>query len=254
VTGLSYDQIGRSYAATRRADSRLEAAIWKALGSARSVINVGAGTGSYEPVHCEVTAVEPSAVMIAQRPAGAAPAVQAMAEQLPFADGSFDAAMTVLSDHHWRDRPRGLTELRRVARNRVVLFNFNPGEAGLFWLTREYLPGFTELIPARYRSTDLWERELRSIFGDLTLIPVPVPHDCTDGFYGAFWQRPDAYLDQAVRDGISVFAQIPATQVKAATDVLRADLASGAWQHRHAGLLERTELHLGYYIAVAELD
>jgi SAM-dependent methyltransferase len=249
MTGLSYDQIGRSYAATRRADSRLETAIWQALGSARSVINVGAGTGSYEPQDRAVTAVEPSAVMIAQRPAGAAPVLQAAAEQLPFADDSFDAAMSVLSDRH-----RGLTELRRVARNRVVLFIFNPGDAGLFWLTREYLPGFTELIPERYRSTDAWERELRAIFGDLTLVPVPVPHDCTDGFYGAFWQRPEAYLDQAVRDGISVFAQIPAAQVKSATNALRADLTRGAWHHRHTGLLKRTELHLGYYVAVAELE
>jgi SAM-dependent methyltransferase len=217
------------------------------------VVNVGAGAGSYEPSDRAVTAVEPSAVMIAQRPSSAARAVQARAEQLPFAEDSFDAAMAVLSDHHWSDRRRGFSELKRVARSRVVLFNANPAEADLFWLTREYLPGFIELIPTRYRAMETWERELKAALGDLTLIPVPIPHDCADGFYGAFWRRPDAYLDPAVRDGISVFAQLPAEQVEAGIEALRSDLASGEWQHRHRELLALSELHLGYYVAIAEL-
>jgi SAM-dependent methyltransferase len=253
MTGLSYDRIGRTYTTTRSADPRLATAIWRALGSPRTVVNVGAGAGAYEPPHCAVTAVEPSTVMIAQRPAGAAPVVQARAEELPFADDSFDAAMTVLSDHHWSDRPRGFGELKRVSRNRVVLFNANPAEADLFWLTREYLPGFVNLIPARYRDTETWERELREAFGQLSVVPVPIPHDCADGFYGAFWRRPEAYLDQAVRDGISAFAQIPTEQVKAGIEALRADLASGEWHQRHRELLALDELHLGYYAAIADL-
>jgi SAM-dependent methyltransferase len=255
MTGLSYDQIGRTYRATRTADPRLAAAIWQALGSARTVINVGAGAGSYEPPHCAVTAVEPSTVMIAQRPAGAAPVVQASAEELPFAENSFDAAMSVLSDHHWSDRSRGLAELRRVARHRVVLFNANPGEADLFWLTREYLPGFRQVLPPRYRDAEVWKDELREgLGGRLTVVPVPIPHDCADGFYGAFWRRPAAYLEQTVRDGISVFAQIPAPWVVRGIEALRADLASGEWRDRHHELLAREELHLGYYVAIAELS
>jgi SAM-dependent methyltransferase len=253
MTGLSYDEIGRSYSTTRNADRRLEAVIWRALGGAHTVINVGAGAGSYEPAHCDVTAVEPSAVMIAQRPAGAAPVVQARAEELPFTDDSFDAAMAVLSDHHWSDRRRGLAELKRVARRRVVLFNANPAEADLFWLTREYLPGLIQLIPARYRDRGAWERELRLAFGDLTVVPVPIPHDCADGFYGAFWRRPEAYLDHTVRDGVSVFAQLPAEHVDAGLRALRGDLHSGEWQHRHRALLGLGELHLGYYAAIADL-
>jgi SAM-dependent methyltransferase len=253
MTGLSYDEIGGTYSTTRNADPRLEAVIWGALGSAHTVINVGAGAGSYEPAHCRVTAVEPSTVMIAQRPAGTAPVVQGRAEALPFTDDSFDAAMTVLSDHHWSDRPRGLAELKRVARSRVVLLNANPAEAELFWLTCEYLPGFIQLIPARYRDREAWERELRLAFGDLALVPVPIPHDCADGFYGAFWRRPEAYLDHTVRDGISVFAQLPAEDVEVGLRALRADLVSGEWQHRHQELLGLGELHLGYYAAIADL-
>ncbi len=252
MTGLSYDQIGRTYTTTRNADPRVATAIWRGLGRARTVVNVGAGAGAYEPPDCEVTAVEPSTVMIAQRPAGAAPVVQARAQELPFGDASFDAAMAVLSDHHWSDRPQGFAELKRVARDRVVLFNANPAEADRLWLTREYLPGFIQLIPTRYRDTDIWERELRAAFGEISLVPVPIPHDCADGFYGAFWRRPEAYLRQTVRDGISVFAQIPAEQVHAGIEALRADLLSGDWQHRHRDLLALDELHLGYYVAVAE--
>jgi SAM-dependent methyltransferase len=191
--------------------------------------------------------------MISQRPASAAPVVRARAEDLPFADDSFDAAIAVLSDHHWRDRRRGLAELKRVARSRVVLFNANPAEADLFWFTREYLPGFINLIPARYRAKETWERDLRAAFGDITLAAVPIPHDCADGFYGAFWRRPEAYLDRSVRDGISVFARIPARQVAAGIEALRSDLASRAWHHRHRELLALSELHLGYYVAIADL-
>ncbi len=253
MTGVSYDRIGRTYSATRRPDPRLAAAIWSGLADARTVLNVGAGSGNYEPPDRAVTAVEPSAVMIAQRPPEGAPVVQASAEQLPFADDSFDAAMAVLSDHHWRDRRRGLEECKRVARDRVVLFTANPGEAELFWLTREYLPGFLELIPPSYRERGGWERQLREVFENLTLVPVAIPHDCVDGFYGAFWRRPAAYLDPRVREGISVFAQLSAGEVAEGIAALRDDLDSRRWHDTHRELLERSELHLGYYVVIADL-
>jgi SAM-dependent methyltransferase len=250
VTGLTYDEIGRTYSATRHPDPRIATALWQALGDARSVLNVGAGAGSYEPTDRELVAIEPSPVMIGQRPEGAAPVVQARAEELPFADDSFDVAMAVLSDHHWSDRRRGFAELRRVARRRVVLFNADPGEFDLFWLSREYLPGFLKLAPERYREPGAWERELREAFGTVELVAVPIPHDCCDGFYGSFWRRPEAYLEPAVRAGISVFAQLGADEVDSGVEALRRDLASGAWHERHRDLLELDELHLGYYIAI----
>src|SRR5919204_3084939 len=169
-----YDRIGGSYQATRKPDPRLAALILEALGDARSVLNVGAGAGSYEPADREVVAVEPSAAMIAQRPAGAAPALPASAEELPFPDRSFDAALAVLSDHHWRDWLRGLRELRRVARRRVVLFNADPAAAERFWLTTEYLPGFLRLISDRYRQPGVWVNELARELGEVRVVPVPI--------------------------------------------------------------------------------
>ena len=255
VTGLGpelYDRIGRTYTTTRQPDPRIALAIWNALGDARTVLNVGAGAGNYEPLDRELVALEPSPVMIAQRPPEAAPVVPGRAEELPFEDDSFDAVMAVLSDHHWSDRRRGLRECRRVARGRVVLFNANPAEAHLFWLTVEYLPEFPDLIPPRYREPGVWEEELRATLGDVRLTAVPVPHDCTDGFYSAFWRRPEAYLRPEVRAGISVFSQLSSAAVNRAVDALGADLETGRWRERHRELLKLEELHLGYYVIVAE--
>lgn len=247
-----YDRIGRSYTTTRHPDPRIASAIWDALGDARSVLNVGAGAGGYEPLDRELVALEPSPVMIAQRPPDAARVVQGRAEELPFEDDSFDVVMAVLSDHHWSDRRRGLSELRRVARERVVLFNADPAEADLFWLTTEYMPELLELIPPRYRHPGAWRKELRAALGEVEFIPVSVPHDCTDGFYGAFWRRPEAYLQPEVRAGISVFAQLTSGAVNRAIDALGADLETGRWQERHRELLSMDELHLGYYVVIAE--
>jgi SAM-dependent methyltransferase len=230
----------------RREDPRIAARIRAALGDARTVVNVGAGTGAYEPDDLEVTAVEPSEVMIAQRPEGAAPAVRAHAEALPFADDSFDAAMVVLSDHHWDDHERGLAELRRVAR-RVVLFTWDPATSRETWVVSEYFPCFEDLIPAGYRLEATLER-----LGGGRIEPVPIPHDCLDGFYHAYWRRPEAYLDPQVRAGISAFAVMDPACMEEGLARLAADLESGAWRQRHADLLELDELDGGYRLLVAE--
>jgi SAM-dependent methyltransferase len=248
-----YDKIGRTYVATRRADQRIARAIRDALGDAWTVLNVGAGAGAYEPPDLEVTAVEPSATMIAQRPPGSAAVISAVAEALPFDDGSFDAAMAVLSDHHWRDRAQGLRELVRVARRRVVLFNADPGRFDEFWFTTEYMPEFLTPIPSRYRIRGAWQDELEDLLGPVRLLSVPIPHDCADGFYGAFWRRPSAYLDPQVRAGISSFAALPENVVSRAVETLDADIRSGEWHARHSDLLRLPELDLGYYVVVAEL-
>ena len=239
--GALYDRLGVTYTATRREDPRLAAAIHGALGDAVTVVNVGAGTGSYEPRDRRVVAIEPSRVMIAQRARDAAPAIVANAEDLPLADDSVDAAMAVLTDHHWPDRSRGLAEMRRA-----VVFQHDPSVAADFWLARDYLPTFLRRLRGKRLA------DMMAPLGDVEMRPVPIPHDCRDGFLGAFWRRPDAYLDREVRAGISVFALLPEDEVSAAVDALRADLRSGAWARRNAGILEREELDLGFRVVVAE--
>jgi SAM-dependent methyltransferase len=239
-----YDRIGRSYVATRAEDPRIAAAIRDALGEARTVLNVGAGSGSYEPRDRDVLAVEPSAVMRAQRPPGAAPCIDARAESLPFADGAFDAAMAVLSDHHWEDRLGGLREMRRVAR-RAVVFQWDPAFADAFWLARDYLPSFPDPQGVTLAETE-------EALGATRSIRVPIPHDCRDGFLMAYWRRPEAYLDPAVRANISVFSLLPREEVEAMVLALRADLASGEWAARNAALLELNTYDFGYRLIVAE--
>src|SRR6266700_2338434 len=199
-----YDSIGATYAVTRRTEPRIAARIWAALGDARTVLNVGAGTGSYEPTGRDVTAVEPSALMRAQRPADAAPCVAAAAESLPFEDQSFDAAMAVSTVHHWQNPIAGLREMRRVAR-RVVVFTHDTSDIGWhqrFWLTRDYLPEVADLLVGRPSVTEL----ARAIGARIE--PVLIPWDCADGFLEAYWRRPEAYLAEHVRRGMSVWAAV----------------------------------------------
>jgi SAM-dependent methyltransferase len=243
-----YDSIGRTYSATRQTDPRIAARIWAALGDARTVVNVGAGTGNYEPPDREVTAVEPSAVMLAQRPPDAAPAVQATAEDLPFADDSFDAAMAVLTLHHWSDWRTGCAELRRVARDRVVVFSWDPTYRGRMWLSDEYFPTFSWQDVADFPSLD----DQAAVLGAEVEV-VPIPWDCRDGFFSAFWRRPEAYLDPAVRAGISTMARREGELAEGIAR-LRADIDSGEWARRHSDLLELDELDLGYRLLVASLD
>src|SRR4051794_2618284 len=245
---MRYDTLGVGYAAVRQEDPRIAARIRAALGDARSVLNVGAGAGSYEPADLDVTAVEPSSVMRAQRPPGAAPVVDARAEELPFADDSFDAAMAILSDHHWEDHERGLAELRRVARRRVVLFNAQPHSVANSWLVRDYLQGFAGLVPDGYSLEQTLE-----LLGGGRIEAVPIPHDCRDGFMHAYWRRPRAYLDPRIRAGVSVFGILPREQVDEMVARLEADLDNGEWERRNGALLELEELDLGYRLVVAEL-
>ncbi|WP_067646878.1 class I SAM-dependent methyltransferase [Nocardia harenae] len=242
-----YDRTGRTYTATRRPDPRIAARLHAALGSARSVLNVGAGTGSYEPPGT-VLAVEPSAVMIAQRPPGAAPAVRGVAEALPLPDDSVDAALAVLTLHHWTDVAAGLAELRRVARERVVVVTWDHAVTADFWLLRDYLPG----AAATDAALAVPIAEVAARLG-AAVHPVPVPWDCADGFACAFWRRPEAYLDPLVRAGASMFSLTPEPELRTGLDRLAADLADGSWHRRHAALLDRTELDLGYRLLIAEL-
>lgn len=240
-----YDRIGDSYLATRGSDPTLQQLIREALGDARSVVNVGAGTGSYEPDDRAVTAVEPSAEMIARRSADAAPAVQAVAEALPFEDDSFDAAMAVLTDHHWHDRIGGLREMRRVARRRAVMLTWDASWAPRFWLVRDYLPRFARLpwLPIEQVAAEIGATDVR---------PVPIPADCRDGFFHAYWRRPEAFLDPRVRASMTVFARTPPAETADALARLAADLDSGAWQERNADLLSRDALDLGYRLLIAD--
>jgi SAM-dependent methyltransferase len=240
-----YDTIGATYSVTRRTEPRIAAQVWAALGDAGTVLNVGAGTGSYEPSDREVTAVEPSAVMRAQRPVGAAPCFAATAERLPFEDQSFDAAMAFATVHHWQDPIAGLREMRRVAR-RVVVFTCDTSDQSWrhrFWLTRDYLP---EVAASRVGlATEL----ARAIGGHLE--PVLVPWDCADGFFEAYWRRPETYLNETVRRGVSVWAKVGPDAERRAVRRLRSDLASGRWDERNRDLLDLEAAELGLRLLIA---
>ena len=240
-----YDRIGRTYAQARRPDPRIAARIHEALGDARSVVNVGAGTGSYEPPDRQVAALDPSPVMLGQRVSGSAPAVCGVAEALPFPNDTFDAALATLTMHHWTDVAVGIGELRRVAR-RVVVFTFDTVHELDAWIVREYLPEMTGQQLFDFAAID----DLAEML-DADVEVVPIPADCTDGFTGAYWARPEAYLDPAIRGGMSAMQTMDQGLVESRMDRLAADLASGQWDECHGHLRELEELDLGYRLLIS---
>jgi SAM-dependent methyltransferase len=241
-----YDTIGVGYGSQRRPDPRIAAAIMRALGELAPIVNVGAGTGSYEPADRPVVAVEPAMTMIRQRQVRSIPVIQASATHLPFRDGAFAAALAILTIHHWPDRMRGLAELARVARHRLVIVTYDPTATG-FWLVEDYFPAIREIDRQILPSLE----EFRRALGPIDVRPLPIPHDCTDGFLGAYWRRPYAYLDSGVRRAISAFAKLP--HVDAGLTRLRADLADGTWARRYDHLLHQEALDLGYRLVIAHV-
>ena len=236
-----YDQIGRTYSSTRRDDPRIASAIHSRLGHARSIVNVGAGAGAYEPAGPDLVAIEPSWQMILQRSIGAAPVVRAVAEALPFRADTFEVAMAVLTLHHWTSWRTGLAEMKRVAK-RVVLLVFDVDVLDGFWLTADYFPDIPVLDRKRSPSIDDIVGEL----GECAVDPVPVPHDCADGVLAAFWRRPEMYLDLGMRAGISAFAMLDEPAVMRGHARLEADLRSGAWDARYGHLRSLDAMDAGY--------
>jgi SAM-dependent methyltransferase len=242
-----YDTLGRTYSSTRMPDPRIGAIISNALAGCPTVVNIGAGTGSYEPAQT-VVAIEPSRIMIGQRPPGAPPAIRAVAEHIPLLDNCADAALAVLTIHHWTDLAAGVAEMHRIARRRLVFLTWDPDMIGeRFWLLSDYLP------EARRADAELAVPldQLAALLDQPVVTAVPVPHDCADGFGAAFWRRPAAYLDPAVQAGMSLFALADPDLVSPGLARLAADLESGRWQRRYADLLDRDELDVGYRLVSA---
>jgi SAM-dependent methyltransferase len=243
-----YEVIGRTYSTTRRPDPRVSAQIRRGIGDATKVVNVGAGTGNYEPADVDVVAVDPSPTMLRQRPPAAAPAVLGSAEALPFADDTFDVALATLTLHHWHDIEQGLREMQRVARRQVIFF-FDVDFTTDLWLIDDYFPQITDLeTEQRAPGAETVARVLHVV----EVEPVLVPADCTDGFGGAFWNRPEAYLDPEVQAGMSCCALLDAESVARGTELLRRDLEDGTWDARHGDLRSMHEIDLGYRVLVAE--
>jgi SAM-dependent methyltransferase len=238
-----YDQIGIGYSDYRRPDERIAARIEAILGLSRTVLNVGAGAGSYEPKRRFVVAVEPSAEMIRQRPPVAAQSIQAVADRLPFRDRSFDAALAILTIHHWSRRDHGLAEMRRVSRDCVVILTWDPTHPG-FWLVQDYLPEILDIDRSHFPSLCDIERAI----GPIEVHTLSVPADCSDGFLGAYWRRPAAYLNAGVRAAISTFSKLDSGS---AIERLRCDLMDGTWGARYGSLLQLGELDVGYRLVVA---
>ncbi|MEM7285611.1 MAG: class I SAM-dependent methyltransferase [Actinomycetota bacterium] len=239
-----YDTIGKGYASQRRADPRIAAQILEAVGDARTVLNVGAGTGNYEPTDRPVVALEPSIEMLAQRTNGN-PAVRGVAEALPFPDGAFDCTLGTFTVHHWEDRLTGLREVARVSRRQVLLV-YEPVASSGFWLA-EYFPGIA-LAP--------WEGDaptvdtLAQVLTVTESQPIRVPPDCTDGFMGAYWCRPEYYLRHEVHRSISSLAILDHEERRDGIARLAADLESGVWERRNGQLLDEPWFDLGYRLAV----
>ncbi|MEM7533163.1 MAG: class I SAM-dependent methyltransferase [Chloroflexota bacterium] len=241
-----YDRIGINYAVTRCTDPKVAEQLYAELQGAARIVNIGAGTGSYEPESVDLVAVEPSSEMIAQRKVGMHPVEQASAEKLPFDDNSFSHAMTVLSMHHWTDRVRAFSEINRVATEKFVAITWDP-EADPFWLTRDYFPEIHEMDRAIF--PDL--AELTEHFDDVKMMPLLIPSDCEDGFFAAFWKRPEAYLLPNVRQAMSPFSKV--NDLSTGLQKLEDDLASGAWSKKNESILNASSLDVGYRLITAKV-
>jgi SAM-dependent methyltransferase len=241
---MKYDQIGMGYASKRLPDPRLAAMIHQAIGEAATVLNVGAGTGSYEPSDRSVVALEPSDVMLAQHQGSRR--VRGVAERLPFGDGAFDAAMAVLTVHHWEDLVTGLAELRRVARRQVV-FTWDPEYERKLWVTTDYVPAIDAMETSRFVPL----AALVDALDAHMVLAFEIPHDFTDGFQAAFWRRPEMYLDSEVRAASSTFASLPSDLVDPGIERLRADLHTGKWYESYGDLLALESVDFGHRIVVA---
>jgi hypothetical protein len=242
VTAALYERLGRTYQQARRADPRIAALLAAAIGDAPSVLNVGAGTGSYEPTDRRVVAVEPAAMMRARRPSSAAPCIDASAEALPFDDASVDVAMGIYTDFHWSDRARGIAEMMRVARRSVVLLTVDSAQADSYWLIRDYFPAGRDLFAPL--------SELLAMLPGATAQPVLIPEDCQDGFVQAFWKRPYALLDPEVRASMALFGRMPSDEVERRIKRLRADLEDGTWNGRNRELLGACTADLAHRLVV----
>lgn len=249
MSAPTYDRIGIGYTGFRRPDPRIATRIWAALGDASCVINVGAGSGSYEPPDREVTPIEPSPVMIAQRPAEAAPAVRGIAEALPLEDNSGDAAMAVFTIHHWDDLGAGLAEMRRVARKRIVLATIDAERNATIWTLAEYFPAAMRAEEEKMPSM----LELEALLPGAEIEVVPMPSRCQDEFTSALWDRPEMFLDPAVLRASSLWHSLPPEEIEAGQARLRADLESGAWDERHGHLRTLPELDIGTRLLRLEL-
>ena len=242
-----YDQIGVGYTSRRRSDPRIFNRICTALSGCATVLNIGAGTGSYEPPSCTL-AIEPSGKMIEQRPPGVARCIQAQAEYLPLVDKSFDGALASLTIHHWKNLAAGLEEMRRITRKRIVLFTWDPAYADAFWL-RDYFPAILKLDVPRFPTLPQLEGVLRHV----EVETVPIPSDCQDGFIGAFWKRPEAFLEPEVQRANSAMMQIDPQALREGLGRLRDDIQTGVWSRRNAGLEALDEFDLGYRLVISDL-
>ena len=250
TSAARYDRIGVGYGRTRREDPRLAALIHRALGDARTVVNVGAGAGAYEPRDRHVLAIEPSDVMAAQRPPELAPAIRASAAELPLRDASVDAAMAVLTIHHWdEERERGVRELRRVARGPVVILTYDPDVCSQMWLLADYLPEVAELDRRTFPPI---ERVVDWLGGWVDVTPVPVSRDTPDWSLGSFWAHPERVLDEQARSATSGFARMDPVIVERVVAAVERDLRDGSWDRRYGHLRGLDELDVGARLVVAE--
>lgn len=244
---MDYELHGRTYAQHRRPDPRIAARIHAALGDARTVLNVGAGTGSYEPTDRWLLAVEPSATMRAQRPPGAAPAIDARAERLPLDDDAVEAAMACVTIHHWEPPAAGLAELRRVTSGSVVVFTFELDALPAWQL--DFLHEGVALERPRFPAIE----DVAAALGGRTRVErIPTPHDCTDGFFQAFWRRPEALLDPAVRRAQSMWALLPPGGEERIVERLAAALSSGEWDAQHGHLRGEDSCDGGLRLVISE--